>query len=69
MDIVVVFVGWAFLFYLNNRTLKRAEIQKLKDSSITFLEQLIKESKKAFKENQGKETPDEMAPKKGPHEE
>ncbi len=61
MDIVVVFVGWAFLFYLNNRTLKRAEIQKLKDSSITFLEQLIKESKKAFKENQGKETPDEMA--------
>ena len=41
MDIVVVFVGWAFLFYLNNRTLKRAEIQKLKDSSITFLEQLI----------------------------
>lgn len=40
-QLLVVFVGWAFLFYLNNRTLRRSELSRLKESLTKELENLF----------------------------
>ncbi|MFT4929851.1 MAG: hypothetical protein ACI8WB_005986 [Phenylobacterium sp.] len=40
-QLVIVFVGWAFLFYLNNRTLRRSELSRLKDNLTKALEDLF----------------------------
>lgn len=33
-QIILQFIGWGFLFYLSNRTLRRSEISRLKDSLV-----------------------------------
>jgi hypothetical protein len=51
MSLAVAIIGWVFLYLLNNRTLKRSEIQKLKDNAISCLETLIHETSKVFEKN------------------
>jgi hypothetical protein len=38
IEFVVIVFGWAFLFYLNNRTLRRSEISRLKDRLVERVE-------------------------------
>lgn len=36
--IIIAVIGWGFLFYLNNRTLKKSEISRMKDRVIDRIE-------------------------------
>jgi len=51
-QIVLQFVGWGFLLYLSNRTLKRTEISRLKDQLVNKIDALLKDIKTEINETE-----------------
>lgn len=52
-QILFQFVGWAFLFFLSNRTIKRTEISRLKDQLVVQVEELTTWLKSELENDEG----------------